>query len=131
MPLFMDMHSLDGPVTIDQTAKAHAADLHTQSEHDMRYLRYCVDEHHGKIFCLINAPDADAAPDRSIIVAALGRLSRAYRQILIETALRGNTLQVTAARLGIPAGTVRSRLHYAMHQLRRELDVARVVQESE
>jgi RNA polymerase sigma-70 factor (ECF subfamily) len=73
----------------------------------------------------------DVAPDRSIIVAALGRLSPVYRQVLVETVIRGNPLQVTATRLGIPAGTVRSRLHYAMHELGRELDVARVVQTSE
>jgi RNA polymerase sigma-70 factor (ECF subfamily) len=71
--------------------------------------------------------DAEAL-DRSIIVEALARLSPASRKVLVETGVRGNTLQVTAARLGIPAGTARSRLHYAMHELRRELAVARVAQ---
>jgi hypothetical protein len=33
--------------------------------------------------------------------------------------------------LGIPAGTVRSRLRYAMHELRRELEAGRVTQSSE
>lgn len=61
MPLFMDMHSLDGPVTVEDVAKAHAADLQTQPEHDVHYLRYWVDEEHGKIFCLVDAPDTDAA----------------------------------------------------------------------
>src|SRR6266568_2445670 len=28
---------------------------------DVRYLRYWVDQSHGKIFCLVDAPDADAA----------------------------------------------------------------------
>jgi RNA polymerase sigma-70 factor, ECF subfamily len=72
----------------------------------------------------------DVAPDCSIIVAASGRLSPAYRQVLVETVIRGNALQVTATRLGIPAGTVRSRLHYAMRELGRELDVARLVPEA-
>ncbi len=61
MPLFMDVHTLDGPVTIDEVAKAHAADLQIQPEFDVRYLRYWVDEEEGKIFCLVDAPDADAA----------------------------------------------------------------------
>jgi len=74
---------------------------------------------------------ADAAPDRSIIAEALRRLSPAYRQILLETVIRRHTLQVTATRLGIPEATVRSRLHYAMHELCRELDAARAVQSSE
>jgi hypothetical protein len=61
MSLFMDVHHLDGPVALDDVAKAHAADLQTQGEHGVRYLRYWVDEEHGKIFCLVDAPDAEAA----------------------------------------------------------------------
>jgi hypothetical protein len=29
MPLYMDIHSIDGPVSIDDVANAHAADLQT------------------------------------------------------------------------------------------------------
>jgi Protein of unknown function (DUF4242) len=61
MPLYMDVHNLDGPVTVDDVAKAHAADVQIQGDHDVEYLRYWVDEQHGKIFCLVEAPDADAA----------------------------------------------------------------------
>jgi hypothetical protein len=61
MPLFMDVHSLGDQVTMDDVAKAHAADLATEGAHDVHYLRYWVDEGGGKIFCLVEAPDADAA----------------------------------------------------------------------
>jgi uncharacterized protein DUF4242 len=61
MPLYMDVHSLDGPVASDDVAKAHAADLKVQDRYHVRYLRYWVNEHDGKIFCLVDAPDADAA----------------------------------------------------------------------
>ena len=61
MPLFMDVHSLGGPVTIEDVAKAHAADLHTQDDHDVHYLRYWVDTTNSKIFCLVDAPSAQAA----------------------------------------------------------------------
>jgi hypothetical protein len=57
----MDVHTMDGPVTLDDVAKAHAADLQTQGDYDVRYLRYWVDEKHGKIFCLVDAPDTEAA----------------------------------------------------------------------
>jgi hypothetical protein len=57
----MDVHNLDGPVSIDDVAKAHAADLEHQGAHDVNYLRYWVDEEQGKIFCLVDAPDAEAA----------------------------------------------------------------------
>ena len=61
MPLFMDVHTMDGQVSQADVAKAHLADLQTQGEHDVNYLRYWVDEGAGKIFCLVEAPDADAA----------------------------------------------------------------------
>jgi Protein of unknown function (DUF4242) len=61
MGLYIDVHNLAGPVTLDDVAKAHAADLETQDEHGVHYLRYWVDEGHGKIFCLVDAPDAEAA----------------------------------------------------------------------
>lgn len=61
MPLYMDVHNLPNPVTADDVAKAHAADLQIQDEHGVNYLRYWVDEAQGKIFCLVEAPDADAA----------------------------------------------------------------------
>jgi hypothetical protein len=61
MPLFMDIHEIEGGVAMDDVAKAHLADLQTQAAHDVRYLRYWVDEGGGRVFCLVEAPTADAA----------------------------------------------------------------------
>ena len=61
MPLFMDVHDIEGGVGIDDVAKAHLADLQAQDAHDVRYLRYWVDEEAGRIFCLVEAPTAEAA----------------------------------------------------------------------
>ena len=61
MPLFMDTHDLHGPVSAEEVAKAHAADLATQGEFDVRYEHYWVDEAQGRIFCLVEAPSAEAA----------------------------------------------------------------------
>ncbi len=61
MPLYMDVHTIDGGVTADDVAKAHIADLQTQGRHNVNYLRYWVDEGKGKVFCLVDAPSADAA----------------------------------------------------------------------
>ena len=61
MALFMDVHKMDGPVGIDDVAKAHAADLQTQDAYNVKYLRYWVSEADRKIFCLVDAPNADAA----------------------------------------------------------------------
>ena len=61
MSLFMDVHTIEGGVSVDDVARAHEADLAVQAAHDVRYLRYWVDEDAGRIFCLVEAPDAEAA----------------------------------------------------------------------
>jgi Protein of unknown function (DUF4242) len=61
MALFMDIHDIEGGVAMGDVEKAHAADLETQEAHGVKYLRYWVDEVAGRIFCLVEAPDADAA----------------------------------------------------------------------
>ncbi|HEY9243214.1 MAG TPA: DUF4242 domain-containing protein [Streptosporangiaceae bacterium] len=63
MPLYMDVHHIDGGVSCDDVAQAHLADLQTQGEYDVRYLRYWVNEAEGTVFCLVEAPSADAAAD--------------------------------------------------------------------
>lgn len=61
MPLYMDVHTIDGGVAVDDVVKAHKADLQTQGRYDVCYLRYWVDEKQGKVFCLVEAPSAQAA----------------------------------------------------------------------
>ena len=61
MTLYMDVHSIDGGVALKDVAQAHMADLKTQEQYGVRYLRYWVDEANGKVFCLVDSPDADAA----------------------------------------------------------------------
>jgi hypothetical protein len=61
MPLFMDVHTIEDGVAVDDVAQAHMADLQTQGKYDVRYLRYWVNEPEGKVFCLVEAPSADAA----------------------------------------------------------------------
>jgi hypothetical protein len=61
MPLFMDVHTIEGGVAAADVAAAHQADLATQGEYGVDYRKYWVDEQAGKIFCLVEAPDAEAA----------------------------------------------------------------------
>jgi hypothetical protein len=51
MPLYMDIHHISGGVACSDVA----------GQHDVRYLRYWVDEQQGTIFCLVEAPSAGAA----------------------------------------------------------------------
>jgi len=60
MALYMDMHNLPG-ATSGAVAEAHLKDLQTQAKYGVQYLRYWVDEGEGKVFCLVEAPNAEAA----------------------------------------------------------------------
>jgi RNA polymerase sigma-70 factor, ECF subfamily len=59
--------------------------------------------------------------DRQLLFDALQHLSPAHQAVLVETFYRGGTTAVVARKLGIPHGTARSRLHYALHALRAHL----------
>jgi hypothetical protein len=61
MPLFMDIH-VDG-LTAEAVAAAHQRDLEEQAALGVRYLQYWFDEGSGKVFCLVEAPSADAASE--------------------------------------------------------------------
>ena len=61
MSLFMDVHTIQGGVSAEDVAGAHQADLETQQKYRVSYLRYWVDENAGKIFCLVEADNAEDA----------------------------------------------------------------------
>jgi hypothetical protein len=61
MSLFMDVHTIAGGIAASDVAAAHQADLAAQVGHGVDYLRYWVDEEAGKVFCLVEAPNAEAA----------------------------------------------------------------------
>lgn len=61
MPLYLDVHTIEGGVAATDVADAHLRDLETQDRYGVRYLRYWVDEKAGKIFCLVEAPSAEDA----------------------------------------------------------------------
>jgi RNA polymerase sigma-70 factor (ECF subfamily) len=65
--------------------------------------------------------ELDQILDRQLIVGALQNLSPAHRTVLVETFYRGGTTVTLARQLGIPRGTARSRLHYALQALRQQL----------
>jgi len=56
----MDIHTVQG-ATSAAVADAHEKDLQTQDAYGVRYLRYWVNEEEGKIFCLVDAPNPEAA----------------------------------------------------------------------
>jgi class 3 adenylate cyclase len=61
MPLYMDIHRNSKGVTIDDIVSAHQEDLKAQTEHDVKYLRWWYTQDVGSIYCLVRAPNAEAA----------------------------------------------------------------------
>ena len=60
--------------------------------------------------------------DRQLVSDALQHLSPAHQTVLVETFYRGGTMATVARELGIPHGTARSRLHYALDALRKQFE---------
>lgn len=61
MPLFMDTHEKVDGLTAEAVAGAHQRDLEVQQDHGVRYLRYWFNEPEGRVYCLVEAPNKEAA----------------------------------------------------------------------
>lgn len=77
------------------------------------------------------APQVDDRTDELllawVVAEALTSLSADHRAVLLECYYRGRSVAEAAQRLGIPAGTVKSRTHYALRALRLALEELGVV----
>jgi class 3 adenylate cyclase len=60
MPLYMDIHVVPG-ATPEALEDAHNADLAVQDKHCVHCLKYWFNEEAGKVFCLFDAPNPEAA----------------------------------------------------------------------
>jgi len=58
MPLYMDVHER---LTAEAVSDAHKMDLAVQEQHGVNYLRYWFNDETGRVYCLVEAPNADAA----------------------------------------------------------------------
>ena len=65
--------------------------------------------------------------DKDAIGRGLSRLSPEHRAVVVLRFWADLSTDAIAERLGVPGGTVRSRLHYALGALRTELDSERTV----
>ena len=61
MPLYMDHHKNIEGLTAEAVAEAHQKDLETQHKHGAKALKYWFNEENGDVFCLFDAPNAQAA----------------------------------------------------------------------
>jgi RNA polymerase sigma-70 factor (ECF subfamily) len=90
--------------------------------------RIVIDEHRRKlvrpaetgegVVAEMPVDDGTAATILRVMVAdAMRELSPAHREILNETILRDRTVNQAASALGLPVGTVKSRVYYALRAL--------------
>lgn len=90
--------------------------------------RVVIDEHRrrrarppeagaGEVANLPVDDDTAAIELRVAMAEAMRQLTSPHRQVLHETFLRDQTLSQAAETLGIPVGTVKSRMHYALRGL--------------
>lgn len=74
------------------------------------------------------APDSVGVPDESdrtlsamVVYEALRNLTPEQREAVLQTYLRDRTVNEVATALGVPPGTVKSRIYHAVRALRRAL----------
>jgi hypothetical protein len=60
MAEFMDVHTQMAGVTAEALLEAHNADLAIQGEENVNFKHAWADPESGMVFCLSEAPDADA-----------------------------------------------------------------------
>ena len=61
MPLYMDIHHKVEGLSADAVRQAHEADVQTHDKYGVHSLKYWFDEGSGRVFCLVEAPNKEAA----------------------------------------------------------------------
>jgi class 3 adenylate cyclase len=99
MPLFIDVHELSGATT-DQIAAAHVRDTAIQGDYGVTYVKWWLNPAGGKVFCLCEAPNAQAAEE--VHRAAHGLVAERIIEVdpdLAEGMLGGGTIASTGTPL--------------------------------
>jgi RNA polymerase sigma-70 factor (ECF subfamily) len=69
-------------------------------------------------------PGPDGVVAREVLMQALARVSADHRTVVLRTVVADRSYADVAAELGVPVGTVKSRVFHALRGLRGALDVA-------
>ena len=90
------------------------------AKHERRTSPLAVEDAPGGEAAVRSDPASDAS-DRLDLAAAVAALPRRLRDVVELGAIRGLPYHRVAALLGLPVGTVKSRMHHAVARLRRRL----------
>ena len=77
MPLFLDIHNNVDGITKEKLDEAHKKDIEVQGKHGVTFKDYWYSEEEGKIFCLCEAPNMEAA--KSVHAEAHGGVQQELR----------------------------------------------------
>ncbi len=102
-------------------ARNSATDLYRKSK---RRLRVVGD---GEVAELGAEDGTEAMADISLVRDALRRLSPHHRDVIVAAFFEGMTTSEISRRLGVPEGTVKSRMYYGMRALRAVLEEEEVL----
>ena len=61
MPMYMDIHKHVEGLTPEALAEAHEKDVATQEKYGVDYKQYWFNKENGTVFCLVDAPNKEAA----------------------------------------------------------------------
>ena len=103
MPLFIDIHELSG-VTPEQIADAHVLDKAIEGDFGVTYVKWWLNQAGGKLFCLCEAPNAEAADQvhRASHGLAAERIIEVDREL--AEGMLGGMVATTGAALLSPQG---------------------------
>lgn len=101
-------------------ARNAVIDMHRRSQRRLRPVSDVVPD--------VGEPSAaDRIVEISLISDALADLSDQHRTVILEAFVHGLDTNEIAARIGIPPGTVKSRMYYGMRSLRAALEEREVL----
>jgi RNA polymerase sigma-70 factor (ECF subfamily) len=76
----------------------------------------------GALATVAEADETERVLQLLVLTDAMRGLTAAHREVVFETYFRGRTVQEAAESLGLPVGTVKSRVYYALRALRIALE---------
>ncbi len=97
----------------------------TRHQRNLRHLRSLPT---GAVLdSIVDDTELGRVTERSLIADAMASLSSDHQAVVAAAYWDGHSTKEIAARLGIPDGTVKSRLHYALRILRTQLQEREVL----
>ena len=106
MPLFLDIHRNVEDPSPETVEAAHVSDLEAQESHDVKFLKYWLDQSRGTVCCLVEAPSAEAC--QAVHLVAHGDLADEVIPVentLVEAFLGGGDITELGAVLNADGKT--------------------------